>query len=252
VLGKSRCGLAKTLGPGKKKFLCKLANHALWRDPFGKTVENPIRLITEALPLNRSLVTRKHIRPPKALEALFDNRPLVGRERPEEYDAFFSAIARAEIPSDAIDWILLKDLVDLAWEIQRERRLKMEIIKINQTEVICDLLKSIFDKADRLGSAVNRVFNARTEAHLWASDAETRKSIDLKLTEKGHNPDSVLARAYVRGAREIDAIDKRIALHELRRNAILKEIALRGERKAQKLAKASSDVIEGEFTEAAE
>jgi hypothetical protein len=202
--------------------------------------------------VNRSLITTKHIRPPKELQALFDDRPLIGRERPEEYDAFFSAIARAEIPSDAIDWILLKDLADLAWEIRRERRIKMEIIKINQTEVICDLLKSTFDKADRLRSAVNRIFNARTEAHLWASDAETRKSIELKLTEKGHDPESVLARAYLRGAREIDAIDKRIALYELRRNAILKEIGLRNERKAQKLAKAASDVIEGEFTQAAE
>ena len=67
-----------------------------------------------------------------------------------------------------------------------------------------------------------------------------------------HGPDSVLAKAYTRGARDIDAIDKRIALYELRRSAILKEIGLRSERKAQKLDKASSEVIEGEFTEAAE
>jgi hypothetical protein len=202
--------------------------------------------------VNHALVTTKHIRPPRELEALFDNLPLVGRERREEYDAFFSAIAMAEVPSDAIDWILLKDLVDLAWEIRRERRIKVEIIKLNQTEVISDLLKSTFDKADRLGSAVNRIFDARTHAQLWASDAETRKRIDLQLKDKGHDQDSVLARAYLRGARDIDAIDKRIGLYELRRNAILKEIGLRSERKAQKLDKVSSDVIEGEFTEAAE
>jgi hypothetical protein len=202
--------------------------------------------------VNRSLVTTKNINPPKDLEALFENLPLVGRERREEYDAFFSAIAMAEPPSDAIDWLLVKDLVDLSWEIRRERRIKVEIVKLNQTEVVSDLLKSTFNKADRLRSDLNRIFGARTEAQLWASDAETRDTIDLKLKEKGHDPDSVLAQAYLRGARDIDAIDKRIALYELRRNAILKEIGLRGERKAQKLAKASSDVIEGEFTEAAE
>jgi hypothetical protein len=245
---------APKTGPGEKKFLCKLANLSLWREPIGKTVRKLIRQIPirEALPVNRSLVTTKHVRPPKELEALFDNLPLVGRERREEYDAVFSAIARAEMPSDAIDWILLKDLVDLAWEIRRERRIKVEIIKINQTEIICDLLKSTFDKADRLGSAVNRIFSARTEAQLWASDPESRKTIDLQLKEKGHDPDSVLAKAYLRGARDIDAIDKRIALYELRRNAILKEIGRRSERKAHKLDKASSEVIEGEFSEAAE
>ena len=62
----------------------------------------------------------------------------------------------------------------------------------------------------------------------------------------------MLAQAYLRGAREIDAIDKRIALYELRRNTILKEIGLRSERKAQKLAKATSGIIDGEFSEAAE
>jgi hypothetical protein len=202
--------------------------------------------------VNRSLATTKNIDPPKELEALFENLPLVGRERREEYDAFFSAIARAEPPSDAIDWLLLKDFVDLSWEIRRERRIKVEIVKLNQTEVISDLLKSTFDQADRLGSAVNRIFVARPEAQLWASDAETRKTIELKLKEKGRDPDSVLAEAHQRGARDIDAIDKRIALYELRRNRILKEIGLRGERKAQKLAKASSDIIEGEFSEATE
>jgi hypothetical protein len=201
--------------------------------------------------MSHSLVATKDIRPPKELEAIFDDLPLVGQERHEDYHAFFSAIARAEMPSDAIDWMLLRDLVDLAWEIRRERRIKVEIIKLNQTEIICDLLKSTFDQADRLGSAVNRIFVAGTEAQLWARDAETRKGIELKLEQKGHDPHSVLAQAYLRGARDIDAIDKRIALYELRRSAILKEIGLRDDRKARKLDKASSDVIKGEFTEAA-
>ena len=112
--------------------------------------------------MNRSLTTTKHVRPPKELEALFDNVPLIGSERREDYDAFFSAIAQAEPPSDAIDWILLKDFVDLSWEIRRERRIKVEIVKLNQTEVICDLLKSTFSKADRLRSDLNRIFGART------------------------------------------------------------------------------------------
>ena len=87
---------------------------------------------------------------------------------------------------------------------------------------------------------------------MWASDPEARKRIDLQLKDRGHDCDSVLAEAYLRGARDIDAIDKRIALYEVRRNAILREIALRSERKAERLDKASSDVVEAEFTEAAE
>ena len=200
--------------------------------------------------MNRLLTTTRHIRPPKELEALFDNVPLVGSERREDYDSLFSAIARAEPPSNAIDWILLKDFVDLAWEIRRERRIKVEIIKLTQTEVVCDLLKNTFDEANKLRSAVYRIFGASTEAHQWASDPDMRERINLKLEEKGHHQNSVLARAYLRAADEINVIDKRIAILESRRNKVLKEISLRNERKAQKLAKAASDIIEGEYSEA--
>ena len=200
--------------------------------------------------MNNSLVTTKHISLPTELESLFGDVPLVGRERREDYDAFFSAIAAAEVPIDAIDWMLLRDLVDLAWEIRRERRIKVEIIKLTQTEVVCDLLKNTFDEANKLRSAVYRIFGASTEAHQWASDPDMRERINLKLEEKGHDQNSVLARAYLRGADEINAIDKRIAILESRRNKVLKEISLRNERKAQKLAKAASDIIEGEYSEA--
>ena len=91
---------------------------------------------------------------------------------------------------------------------------------------------------------------ASTEAHQWASDPDMRERINLKLEEKGHDQNSVLARAYLRGVEEINAIDKRIAILESRRNKVLKEIGLRNERKAQKLAKAASDIIEGEYSEA--
>jgi len=48
-----------------------------------------------------------------------------------------------------------------------------------------------------------------------------------------------------------DVIDKRTASYEYRRNATLREMDLRSERMARLLEKASSDVIDGEFTEAA-
>jgi hypothetical protein len=192
------------------------------------------------------------VKPPKELQAFFDDPPLVGCERRADYDAFLSVIATAEPPVDAIDWILLHDLVDRAWEIRRERRMKAEIIKFHQKEVVAELLKATFDKSDRLESAQNRIFLAPTEADLWASDPDARAKIDRKLEERGHDPASVLAQAYRRGAPDIDVIDRRIASYELRRVAVLREIGLRSEKRAQKTEKAVLDVIEGDFSEAAE
>src|SRR4051794_8894697 len=70
-----------------------------------------------------NIAVTRHLRPPKELQTFFDNLPLIGSERPQDYHALFSAVASAEMPSDTIDWILLRDLVDLTWEIRRERRI---------------------------------------------------------------------------------------------------------------------------------
>jgi hypothetical protein len=78
--------------------------------------------------------------PPKELETFFDNPPLVGAEQRSDYDVLFSAVAMAEMPSDAIDSILLNDYVGREWEIRRERQIKAEIIKFHQREIITDLL----------------------------------------------------------------------------------------------------------------
>jgi hypothetical protein len=202
--------------------------------------------------VTRSLAASRHIRPPKELEKFFDDPPLLSTERRSDYDAFFLAIATAEPPVDAIDWILLRDFGDREWEIRRERKIKAEIIKFHQKQVVAELLKATFDKTDRLGSCDNRIFQVPTEALLWASDPDARRKIDEKLKAKGHDPASVLAQAYLRGARDIDAVDRRIASYELRRSAILREISLRSERRARRLEEVALEIIDAEFTEAAE
>jgi hypothetical protein len=63
---------------------------------------------------------------------------------------------------------------------------------------------------------------------------------------------AMLAKGYILGDYDIDVIDKRIASYEYRRNTALREMYLRSEKMARLLEKASSDVIDGEFTEAAE
>lgn len=45
---------------------------------------------------------------------------------------------------------------------------------------------------------------------------------------------------------------RRLIFYELRRVAVLREIGLRNEKRAQKTEKAVLDVVEGEFSEAAE
>ena len=84
--------------------------------------------------MSRALVPATLIKPPKELEQFLDDPPLVGTERREDYENFFSVIAMAVKPVDAIAWLLVDDVAYLSWEIRRERRIKAEIIKLRQKE----------------------------------------------------------------------------------------------------------------------
>jgi hypothetical protein len=189
--------------------------------------------------MSRALVTAKLIKPPKELEQFLDDPPLVGTERREDYDNFFSVIATAVNPVDAVDWLLVTDVVYLSWQIRRERRIKAEIIKLRQKEA-----QSSSDMA-----MMRADFKL---AQIAAKDDSAFKKKDWKPEPTEEISMSMLAKGYILGDYDIDVIDKRIASYEYRRNTALREMYLRSEKMARLLEKASSDVIDGEFTEAAE
>jgi hypothetical protein len=96
------------------------------------------------------------------------------------------------------------------------------------------------------------IFEAKNEARRWASDPEFAKKIDERLAARGHDSASILAKAYARCAGELHAIQKRISDLELRRMSTLREISYRDEIMAKQLERKSLEIIEGNFSEAAE
>lgn len=190
--------------------------------------------------MNKSLVPTENIKPPKELKHFFDDPPLVGNERREDFENLFLTIATAVKPADPIEWILARDVVVYAWEIRRERRIKADIIKLKQREAQTG-------SSHRLTRAD---YSALAEAEEESSEFEKMES--KPQPKKKEDPAAFLAEAYVLGDRDIDIIDTRIASYEHRRNASLREISYYNEAMARRADKATRDVIDGEFTEAAE
>lgn len=201
--------------------------------------------------MGRMPAKRVDNKPPKELDWLFAEPPLLGNESIEDYLKLRDHLALAAKPASLIEWILLKDYVDLTFEIWRERKAKASIIELKQKEVVLGLLKSTYDGSDA-AAAVYRICNAADDAQKWASDPEKRVEIDAVLMKRGHPPSAVLAQAFIAGEAQIDAIDKRIATYEQRRMTIYRELERISDRLAQRIEKAATEIIEGEFSEAAE
>jgi hypothetical protein len=125
------------------------------------------------------------------------------------------------------------------------------LIKYYQKEIVAELIKSLAPPS-QFKTALYRIFQAEGDLTLWETDSEARMKIDAALAEKDHSASAILAQAYMRGVTQIDAIDKRIAGYERRRDIILREAEFWNEHLLRRLDQATTAIIEGEFTEAAE
>jgi hypothetical protein len=192
--------------------------------------------------MSRALVTAEKIKPPKELEVFFDDPPLVGNERREDFESLFLMIATALKPADVIEWILARDVANYCWEIRRERGIKADIIRLKQKE-------AVRESSFRLTKADYMREQAIAEGEAESSSMFKKK--ESKPEAKKEDPRSGLPEAYIFGDRAIDVIDTRIASYEHRRNANLREITWLSEAMARR-REASRDVVDGEFTEAAE
>jgi hypothetical protein len=216
--------------------------------------------------MNRALV-KMTTKPPKELASFFADPPLVGDESREDYDNLFSVLAAAAKPVDAIAWIYLGDFTNLTWEIRRERSLKQRAVEAARKGIVRGLLMPppppprptlfpgqlmFFDEVEPDPVRASKVETASKDADQWASDPKARRRIDKELAERGYDQGYILARALTNSASDIDTIDQRISAYEYRRNAILREIDRHSESMARRLDRAASEIIDGEFTEAAE
>jgi hypothetical protein len=180
------------------------------------------------------------VTPPIELAKFFTDPPLVGIEDPEYFYRFFSAIAAAIRPPDAIAWLFTWDVVCLSWEIRRERAVKADIIKSAQLRAAARFLGRIEDIGEKydLNEDLEQGYK---EVRRFTSEHFA------KLADNGYGPADILAEAYIIGAADIDAIDRRIASYEARRMAVMRAIEAYNEKFARKLDAASEDIVEAEF-----
>jgi hypothetical protein len=191
--------------------------------------------------MKKSLVAAKPIGPSNELEKFFGDPPLLGAEPLEDYKAFCSVIERAAKPADDIARLLVRDLVNIWWEIRRERLIKVETIKQKQREYVS---KTMFP--NRADLERERLRLARVEDEAPSMFRKKGEPVE----KKQEDPISSLAQAYLHDdGNDIEACDRRISALESRRSALLREVERRNQIVARDADKAASSIVDAEFTE---
>jgi len=78
---------------------------------------------------------------PAKIHALLGKPPLLANEDLSHYDALLNELARAVKPKDIIEWLWVKDVADLTWDILRLRRIKAAYVNGQFTSALAPRLK---------------------------------------------------------------------------------------------------------------
>jgi len=165
---------------------------------------------------------------PPDIEALFGDPPLVSTEDPNLYWDMLDRFAEFVEPKNIIEWLWVKDIVDLCWEIARLRRYRAQQIENARRHKNGAIEYAREHANDRNLSWMERLDRAQIEARLNVSKLDTET-----------DPASLLMSEYLE---TYETVDKLLMAAELRRDRILRELDFRRERVAL-LRKKSDELI---------
>jgi hypothetical protein len=171
---------------------------------------------------------------PNDIAALFGYAPTLKTEDDEIYWNCMERFVKCVEPQDVIEWLWVKDVVDLSWEILRLRRLKIDLIEIDREDRNATI-EWEREHADEPYIDFSGRLTRRDSAEI-----ESRKNKPLLDTEA----DS--AKLLFRHIEEYEHIERLLTSAELRRDRILREIELRRDHMGRRLRAASDEILDAQ------
>jgi hypothetical protein len=168
--------------------------------------------------------------------SLFGPPPLLEGENPAEYQDLFGRISAVIKPKDMLDEIWVRDVVDLTWEIQRTRRLKVALLNSFMPGAVRNILEPILGYS--AAGEISRQWAAR--------NGRAVKHVNKLIKSMGLTFEAVAARALSNNIEAFEKIDRMIMNAEARRNAALRE-SDRHRASVLELQQALDDVVDAAF-----
>lgn len=198
---------------------------------------------------NQAVTTHSHANTSSTrfaeLAACLGDPPLLPGEDREAYAALSAQLDEAVKPRDAIEFLWLRDVTDLTWEILRLRRLRTSYLRVCASEGLAQLL-----------TRLSYGFNERQE--LTAEWAQRKPEAIEKVKEIFKScdlpQDAIQAETFAKKIDEIEKIDRLISTAESRRLVIFREVDRHREtlgrmmRDAVEVKDADFRVVEGDVT----
>ena len=167
--------------------------------------------------------------PPTGIAELYGRPPLAAGEDPDAYHGWLRRVALTVRPQDPFEWVLIKDYVDISWEIVRMRRCKAAML-------------------DRARVSNIQAFVSNTGGYsLETQFKENRTNPGPVLAQVGMTEQTFAAAAMCYILDDIEQADRIIAAAEERRDAALKHVDQHRATLGYRLRKARAEIVDAEF-----
>lgn len=177
-------------------------------------------------------VTATPARPPRAVHRL-----LFAGEHGATYDSMLRRVSETIKPADLLEEVWLQDVVDLSWEVERLRHSKAEFLNSSAHRGLRKVLEPL------LGGKQGQDLAAQWAAH----DPKARKLVASTLAAAGMSMSTVMAHTLAGALGEVERFERLTAAAELRRNAMIREIAQYRSVFAAHLQRATDAIEDAEF-----
>ncbi len=177
---------------------------------------------------------------PRDLGPLFAQPPLIEGEIEAEYDELMSKVTTTIAPSDDIEAIWVKDIVDLVWESHRLKRFKASLLMASRKKAIDHLMA----QTSRSMDDTTRDLYSGYAASWLTGEAAAVEKLEGLFAKRQLDMNSILAQALADRLSEVERIDRMIASADARRNKALADIEGRREAKARRHRANADDVTD--------
>lgn len=166
---------------------------------------------------------------------LFGPPPLINGEDSNSYEELLARICDVVKPADIIEHILVRDVVDISWEILRLRRLQANLIQAHAYRGMSETLSPLVGNP-----------KAQTLAEAWAARKPAAvEEINKALASAGLSMETVMANTLSFKLDELERIGRMVTVAEARRSAALQEIERHRETLGKKLRQAVQELENG-------
>ncbi len=166
--------------------------------------------------------------------------PLLDGENLDAYNALYDRVRSAVAPSDIIEELWVRDVVDLTWETLNLRRMKTRIIESGRSRSLVNMLVPLFEYLNEARDLVRNYLNG---------DPDAGNTVAKMLAQVGADESTVRAEAFAARLNTLERVDQLIWRSEMRRNNVLREVDRRRDVLARRLREVLDDVTDAEEVE---